>query len=296
MTRRWKQIIGSGILAASLATGDAFAQAPSPGAQGGKLISPSFETPKFSDQNAARTKQNFDQLMESLPPTLRRVLQLDPTLLTNETYLAPYGQLTEFLQQHPEVAHNPLYFLGNPEYPDYYRERDRDGRTMEAVSIFAVFVVIAGTLLWMARTVVDHRRWLRLSKLQTEANAKLMERFTSTDDLLNFIQTPAGSRLMESSVVPVEPRAVGAPVNRILWSSQIGLVLLAIGGGMEFASKRGLDADSAAAFDTLGILILAAGIGFIASGVLSFLLSQRLGLMDALKMTPTSGGSAQKPS
>ena len=103
---------------------------------------------------------------------------------------------------------------------------------------------------------------------------------------------------MESSVVPVEPRAVGAPVNRILWSTQIGLVLLAIGAGLEFASRRGVDADSAAVFDSLGILIIAAGVGFVASGLLSYMLSQKLGLLESLKFnsTPTSGGSAQKPS
>jgi hypothetical protein len=214
--------------------------------------------------------------------------------------MAPYPQLSEFLQQHQEIGHNPMYFLGNPEYPDYYygRERNRGGVPdfIEALSIFAVFLVVGGTLLWIARTILDHRRWLRLSRLQTEANNKLMERFHSTEELLNFIQTPAGTRFLESSAVPVEPRAVGAPVSRILWSSQLGLVLLTVGAGMEFASARVVDSEAAAVFDTLGILIIAAGVGFVASGLLSYMLSQKLGLLESLKLTSTPGGPAQKPS
>jgi hypothetical protein len=259
-----------------------------------------FENPKFSQESAERTKENFERLLESQPPSLRRVLQLDPSLLTNPAYMTPYPQLSEFLQQHPEISHNPMYFLGSPEYTEIYvRGRNRNSGVsdaVEAISIFAVFLVVGGTLLWIARTIVDHRRWLRLSRLQTEANSKLMERFSSTEELLNFIQTPAGSRFLESSVVPVEPRAVGAPVNRILWSSQLGLLLVTIGAGMEFASARVVDAEAAVVFDTLGILVIAAGVGFVASGLLSYVLSQRLGLLESLKLTPTSGGSAQKPS
>ena len=298
MTKSWKHIIGLGILAAGITAGSSFGQETvlAPGYQRGKAPV-TLENPKFSDESAERTKQNFERLLQSQPPSLRRVLQLDPSLLTNTAYMAPYPQLSEYLQQHQEIAHNPTYFLGNPEYTEiYYNQRRRNDGPVEAISIFSIFAVIGGTLLWIVKTFVDHRRWLRLSRLQTEANNKLMERFHSTEELLNFIQTPAGTRFLESSVVPVEPRAVGAPVSRIMWSSQLGLVLLTLGAGMEFASGRGIDTESAAVFDTLGILIIAAGIGFVASGFLSFMLSQRLGLLESLKMTPTSGGSAQKPS
>ena len=38
---------------------------------------------------------------------MREVLQLDPTLLWRADYLATYPGLAAFLEQHPEVAHNP---------------------------------------------------------------------------------------------------------------------------------------------------------------------------------------------
>ena len=34
--------------------------------------------------------------------------------------------------------------------------------------------------------LVDHRRWLRQSKVQTEVHTKLLDRFTSNDDLLGL--------------------------------------------------------------------------------------------------------------
>jgi hypothetical protein len=298
--KSWKYIVGAGVLATLVGAGSSFAQATEQPPSRQQKTPVTFEqNPKFSDENAGRTKENFERLLETQPPSLRRVLQLDPSLLTNPAYLAPYSQLGEFLQQHPEIAHNPTFFLGSPEYAEIYigNRRRENGQAMEALTFLFIFLVIGGTIVWVVKAFVDHRRWLRLSRLQTEANSKLMERFGTTEELLNFIQSPAGSRLMESSVVPVEPRAVGAPVNRILWSTQIGLVLLAIGAGLEFASRRGIDTDSASVFDSLGILIIAAGVGFVASGLLSYMLSQKLGLLEALRVSPTSGGgSAPKPS
>lgn len=300
--KNWKHILGMGILATAITA--ASAEAQSVGLVQGKTPV-TFENQKFSDQNAERTKENLERLLESQPPSLRRVLQLDPSLLLNPAYIAPYPQLSEFLAQHPEIAHNPMYFLGNPEYPyeiNFSQQgRGRNsgsalGEAIEALSIFSVFLVIGGTLLWIIKTFIDHRRWLRLSRLHTEANNRLVERFHSTEELLNFIQTPAGSRFLESSVVPAEPRAVGAPVSRILWSSQLGLILLTIGAGMQFAGSRVVDPEAASVFDTLGILVIAAGVGFVASGLLSYVLSQRLGLLESIKLTSSSGGAAQKPS
>ena len=37
----------------------------------------------------------------------------DPTLLTNQPYLQPYPALVTFLTEHPEIAHNPVFYLGN---------------------------------------------------------------------------------------------------------------------------------------------------------------------------------------
>jgi hypothetical protein len=267
----------------------------------------SAKEPSYKGGDSAPvTREELLRLLKGYPPSFAQVLQLDPTLLTSEEYLRPYPQLAEFLKEHPEIARNSVYFLGNPEYPyNIYQRQERitpAEKVLEGFVIFGVTGLIIGTLFWIARTFIQHRRWLRLSRLQTDANTRLMDRFTSNEDLLNFIQTPAGARFLESSAVPAEPRSIGAPVGRILWSTQIGFVLLAVGAGFELLSSRVSNGnitqpelELGRVFDTFGILLLMAGIGFIVSAFLSYALSQKLGLLDSMKMAPPPGDTVQKP-
>ena len=69
------------------------------------------------ETNADQTRDRLRELLDRHPPSLRDVLRLDPTLLTNADYLAPYPELAGFLAAHPEVAHNPAYYVGTREAP-----------------------------------------------------------------------------------------------------------------------------------------------------------------------------------
>src|SRR5450759_4261870 len=64
---------------------------------------------RADDENARDTRDRLINLLRQYPPSLSEVLRLDPSLLTNEAYLAPYPALAAFLKQHPEVAHNPSF-------------------------------------------------------------------------------------------------------------------------------------------------------------------------------------------
>lgn len=154
-------------------------------------------------------------------------------------------------------------------------------------------------LFWSIRLIVDYRRWLRISKLQTEAQAKILDRFTSNADLLGFIQTPAGRRFMESSATPIEPRAMGAPFGRILWSVQIGLVLLFAGLAMQLlkGSSAVVAEDLDEFFLVAGGLAIAVGIGFVLSGFAAYFLSRKFGLLNPIGQdTLSAGGPPQAPS
>ncbi len=56
-------------------------------------------------------RRQLREVMELYPPELARVLKLDPTLMTNAQYLAPYPALAEFLKEHPEIPRSPGYFF-----------------------------------------------------------------------------------------------------------------------------------------------------------------------------------------
>ena len=159
--------------------------------------------------DAQRAKDELSALLDHYPPALHNVLALDPGLLGNQAYLAPYPALVSFLNRHPEVARNPSFYLGEGSAPrtrpdqaekilDMWREAGND------LAIFAGFGLAVGLLVWLIRTLVDYRRWSRLSKVQTEVHTKLLDRFTANDDLLAYIQSPAGAKFLESSPIALD--------------------------------------------------------------------------------------------
>jgi len=235
--------------------------------------------------DAQRTHGELSELLEHYPPALRSVLALDPSLADNQSYLAPYPALEKFLSAHPEIARDPVFYFGNP---NTHERQDPDSRILDMwrealtnAAIFAGFGMAIGLLVWLIRTLVDYRRWSRLAKVQTDVHTKLLDRFTSNEELLAYIQSPAGAKFLQSSPITLDasPRSVGAPLGRILWSVQGGVVLIAGGIGMQVVSARVTDAASQS-LHALGVLGIALGLGFVASAIISFAISHRLGLIE----------------
>jgi len=243
--------------------------------------------PSDDDQSAERTRQQLEQLFERYPPSVARVFKLHPSLMSNPSYLTPYPGLSTFLAQHPEVVRDPGYFLENIQNPNTFyndprrREREEMLAILAGVGVFIAFLVLVGVLTWLIRLVVTHRRWNRLSKVQFETHTKLLDRFTSNDELLAYVQTPAGRRFLESAPIPMQDpqRVMAAPLSRILWSVQAGIVLLVVGFGFLQVSRQ-FSEEPAHLFTVAGILSLAFGAGFIVSAVAAYALSRKLGLLE----------------
>ena len=238
------------------------------------------------DSDAREVRDELNALFQQYPPTLRAVLQRDPTLLTNTAYLAPYPALAAYIAKHPEIPHNPAYFVGTENFENIYRDSvsRRVGDIIAPLAIGSVFIVLICTMGWVLRLIMNHRRWLRVSKLQTDLQNKLIERFTSNEEMLSFIQTDAGQRFLEAaSMVPEPgPRALSAPIGRMLWSIQLGIVLLVMGSGVFLVGPQlSSYEDAVTGFQVTGVLVFALGGGFILSALGSYVLSRRLGLMES---------------
>jgi len=253
----------------------------------------SFVTVEQPD--AERTRGELSNLLERYPPALRGALALDSSLLTNQSYLAPYPALVTFLNQHPEVVRNPSFYV---ERPRSRSPQDREAQVidlwrsmLDGLAVFAGFGMAIGVLVWLIRTIIDYRRWSRLARVQTDVHTKLLDRFTANNDLLAYIQSPAGSKFLESSPIKLDagPRSMGAPLGRILWSVQGGLVLVAGGIGLQVVSWRVAD-DASQPLHALGVLGIALGLGLVISAIISFVISQRLGLIE-----PPSPGPRMEP-
>ena len=255
-----------------------------------------------ASQGAEDTRREFRQLMEQFPPALGVVLKSDPSLLANTAYLATYPALAKYLTDHPEIARSPEYFLqhvetmqlvdyryggrrsSEPMTPDEMMRMEALNtwrNTMDSFLFLLGFTAAALALVSVIRYVVEHRRWLRATRIQSEAHNKLLERFTSSAELATYMESPAGAQFLQAAPLSLESasrRAPGAPFSRILWSAQAGVVLIAAGIGFLIIQRRMVE-EVAQMMGAWGTLSIAIGVGFVISGAASYVISQRLGLL-----------------
>jgi hypothetical protein len=238
--------------------------------------------PILQTQDAQQTREELRELLRQHPDSLREVLRADPSL-ANPEYLSPYPLLLNFIQQHPEIVRNQAYFFGSLDFRQQ-QPRDRSFEMFQMVIAgFGVILAVGsaiGVFTWLIRFFVDHRRWLRMTRTQTDVHTKLLDRLSNNEDLMAYMQSAAGRRFLESTPIALDdqPKAIAAPMSRILWSMQAGVVLASLGIGFFLAQSR-FPEDMGEGFYIIGMLVAALGVGFGLSAVLAYMISQRFGLV-----------------
>jgi hypothetical protein len=251
---------------------------------------------------AEATRSQLRELMKQYPPALGRVLKLDPTLLANPQYLAPYPTLAAFLKQHPEVARYPSYFLSfvpegdwasrEPASPEVEHNRSivrMWENVMIGMFILLIVGVVSGALVALVKSFVEHRRWLRATRIQSEFHNRLLERMGSSAEVLAYAQSSGRDLLPQVPRIEPAGAALAPPFGRILWSVQAGLVAAAAGVGLLFV-KQYVAEEIGQMLLTLGVLTLSLGIGFALAAAASYMLSVRLGLF-----TPARPADRREP-
>jgi hypothetical protein len=155
--------------------------------------------------------------------------------------------------------------------------RGNNERIIDQFMAFSIFVIILCAILWLIRTIVENRRWNRVAAIQTEVHTKLLEKMSSSQELLSYMDTEAGKRFLESSPFEIESRSRPTfPLGRILLSAQVGVVILIAGAAVIWLQDRMPDdAQPLLLFGTLG---MAVGIGLLISSGLAYTMSKHLGL------------------
>ena len=235
---------------------------------------------------ADETRRDLMLVLDRYPPTVGRVLKADPSLLGNPSYMASYPALSQFLQQHPDVIRNPAYYFGESDGFDYVRRTpaqqaiDAWRNIIEGFTFLLGFLSVVAGITWIIRSIIEHRRWSRLAKVQAEVHNKLIDRLASNDEMLAYIQSPAGAGFLKGAPLPLagSAQAMNAPFGRILWSVQAGVVLLALGLGLRWVTVSAPN-EVVEMLRFFGIIGQALGLGFIVSGGLAYLLSRRMGLI-----------------
>ena len=233
-------------------------------------------------QDADFVRQQLWDIMRGYPRSVGEILRRDPSLMSRADYMAPYPALVAFLQQHPEVPRNVEYYLegyGTWGRQQFDPEFEALGVLLGGMAAFFTFMLVLGVFGWLVRAVIMHRRWVKASQVQADVHGKLMERMSSNDELLAYIQSPAGRRFLEAAPIQAEaePAGVSAPVGSIIWSMMAGIVLATVGVGFRLAATYVGD-DAREPFTVVGVIILSLGGGFVLAAISAYILTSRLGL------------------
>jgi hypothetical protein len=294
--RNLPRIVPSVAVFALLATAAIVVAQTRPATPAGAAPAP-IAAPAPNDKDVAANQAELIRLLR-LSPTLTTVVAHDPSLLSNQEYVARNNpQLAAFLTAHPEIARNPEFYLfshlhadGERDealeravWPDVYREQRARGpfddflSNLPPVLAFGSFLLVVA---WLTRLFVENRRWTRVFKLQSEVHTRLIDKFSSNAELAAYMQTEAGRRFLEAAPIPVSietsPRVPNA-VARVLTPLQIGTVLVLLGIGLLLLRHSGPDMEQPML--VLGTVVLMPGIGFIISAGITWFLAARLGLM-----------------
>ncbi|MHB0971918.1 MAG: hypothetical protein ACYC7A_21510 [Thermoanaerobaculia bacterium] len=276
-------IFSSAILLATVAAAQEPATTAAPEATATASAAPS-SNPAVTQTDSRQTRDELRQLLERHPREVGIVLKLDPTLFRNEQWMATYPELKAFVANHPDVPQNADYYLESVWVPDQLTPETPQSRmtrdTLQGIFVFAIMILIFGSLIWLIRTLLDHRRWSRAARVQAEIHNKLLDRFTSHDDLLRYVENSAGKEFITAASSPVmnEPSPIGRPMSRILWSLQAGIVLVVLGIGLQIIAMRA-HPEASGSFFSFGILLICAGIGFALSGGVAWAVARKLNVI-----------------
>ena len=244
-------------------------------------------------QDADVVRDQLQNILRGYPRSVGEVLRRDPSLLARADYMAAYPQIATFLAQHPEVQRNvEFYFEG---YGSWGRQYDPEyealGVLLAGMAGFFGIAAFLGIVTWLVRAIIQHRRWLKASQVQADIHTKLMERMTTNEELLAYVQSPAGRRFLEAAPIRPEIDATSsAPVGSIVWSLMAGIVLATLGLGFRLAGVY-IGNDAQQAFVVVGVIILSVGLGFILASLMAYVVSSRLGLFPP-KQVPESQSNA----
>jgi hypothetical protein len=267
-------------------------------------------SPAPSERDIAATQSELIKLLR-LSPTLTTVVAHDPSLLSNQDYVARNNpQLAAFLTAHPEVALNPEFYLfshlnhedGSPDealeravWPDVFRPNGYSSPFAEFLhdlSPLLAFGFFLLALTWMIRVILENRRWNRIFKLQSEVHGRLIDKFSSNQELSAYMETEAGKRFLEAAPIPLSIESgqrVPNTVARVLTPLQIGIVLVLLGIGFLLLRRAGPDMETPML--VLGTVAMMPGIGFIISAGLTWVLAARMGLLPQNPETTGKFGS-----
>ena len=147
----------------------------------------------------------------------------------------------------------------------------------EEIMIPVVLLGISASVCWIVWSILSAVRRIRVSRQKADLQSKLLDKFSGAPELLEYLKTEAGQRLVDTDSFEVK-----SPLLRILYSFQFGVILLVLGGAF-LLLRNWIPVDGAIACLVIGVLLAALGLGFLTSGIISYILSKHWGVLGNLE-------------
>lgn len=150
------------------------------------------------------------------------------------------------------------------------------GDLLPILALFCAFGAIT-LIVWIISNNVRRRK---IAEMQTNTQTRLLEKFGSAPDLLEYLRSDAGQKFLDSATIERSH-----PAGRILGSIQGASILLLAGLAMLTTRFRLPEAADGPLF-VFGMRSAAIGVGFLLSAGISYWLSKAWGLMDREARSP----------
>jgi hypothetical protein len=126
---------------------------------------------------------------------------------------------------------------------------------------------------WIVWVLFSSIRRYKIAKFQADVQSRLLQRLDTSQSLLAYVETPAGTQFVEG----LSTERV-TPYERILSSTQAAIIITAFGVAMLVLRSKLPFSDEA--FTVFGTLAIALGVGFGLAAGASYFLSRSFGLFD----------------
>lgn len=142
----------------------------------------------------------------------------------------------------------------------------------ESLAVTMVLVALFATIGWVIYLAAETSRRQRRIKAQAELHGRLLDKFSTANEVVEFLQTPGGAQFVNNFSSEREE-----PSNGILRSTHRGIILVIVAAGCLFLSWYYRDAGENPLL-VIGVILLCLGIGFLVSAGVSHRLAKSLGL------------------
>ena len=143
-----------------------------------------------------------------------------------------------------------------------------------------VLLAALATVGWVIYLAAETTKRQRRLKAQAELHGRLLDKFGSAREVVEFLQTPGGAQFVDSISSDREE-----PSNGIMRSTHRGIILVIVAAGCLFLSWYFRNSGENPLL-VIGVILLCLGVGFLLSAVASQRLSRTLGLTERGRNNP----------